>query len=88
LEREGVIDLWDDTKIAAGTNWREAIETAIESSTAAVVLVSADFLASEFISEYELPTLLLRAKASGTIILPLIVAPCYYVGSRDEVGRR
>jgi nucleoside phosphorylase len=85
LEREGVIDLWDDTKIAAGTNWREAIETAIESSTAAVILVSADFLASEFISEYELPTLLLRAQAGGTIILPLIVAPCYYVGSRVEV---
>ncbi len=85
LEREGVIDLWDDTKIAAGINWREAIETAIESSTAAVVLVSADFLASEFISEYELPTLLERAQAGGTIILPLIVAPCYYVGSRVEV---
>lgn len=50
LERRGIIDLWDDTNIP----WREEIENAIEAATVAVTLVSADFLASDFISKYEI----------------------------------
>src|SRR5260221_13660361 len=74
--REGIIELWVDTKIQAGMEWKEEIQNAIDSSTVAVVLISADFLASDFISEHELPKLLLHAKRGGTTILPLIVAPC------------
>ena len=81
IEREGLIDLWDDTKIIGGSKWKEEIQKAIESSTVAVILVSADFLASEFISEYELPQLLSRAQVGGTTILPVIVAPSLFVGS-------
>src|SRR6266566_994332 len=76
LERENVVDLWVDTKIAPGAKWKEEIAKAIKSSTVAVTLVSASFLASDFISEYELPTLLLRAKNEGTTIIPIIVSYC------------
>jgi hypothetical protein len=62
VEREGIIDLWDDTKIAAGVQWKEASMDAFEAARVAVLLVSADFLASDFISEHELPTLLAQAK--------------------------
>jgi hypothetical protein len=85
LERKGVIDLWADTKIAAGARWREEIQSAIESSTVAVILISADFLASDFISEYELPQILSRAESGGTSILPVIVAPCLFDGSGLDV---
>jgi len=84
LEREGLIDLWNDTRISPGSEWHEEIQQAIEASTVAVLLVSANFLASEFISEIELPQILARVEAGGTTILPLIVAPCLFEDS--ELG--
>jgi TIR domain len=85
IVREGLIDLWDDTKIIGGSNWRAEIQKAIESSTVAVILISADFMASEFISEYELPQLLSRAESGGTTILPVIAAPSLFIGSGLDV---
>ncbi len=81
VEREGIIDLWDDTKIAAGVQWKEAIIDALEAARVAVLLVSADFLASDFISEHELPTLLAQAKVGGTTIVPIILSPSLFSGT-------
>jgi hypothetical protein len=75
LERAGVVDVWDDTKLRGGDRWRAEIQQAIESAKVAVLLVSADFLASEFIADNELPPLLAAAQADGAVILPLIVSP-------------
>ncbi|NTV06549.1 MAG: hypothetical protein HGA59_08605 [Chlorobiaceae bacterium] len=57
------------------------MEEALNSAKIGIVLVSTDFLASDFISEIELPSLLKAAKEKGTIILPLIVKPCRYTNS-------
>ena len=70
--------LWDDTKIAAGEKWRASIGRAMASAKVAVLLVSADFLASDFIMENELPTLLAAAADQGAVILPVITAPCRF----------
>jgi hypothetical protein len=84
LEQRGMIELWDDSKIAVGTEWREELQAAIQSSTIAVLVVSADFLASDFLTEYELPELLSHAEAEGITIIPIIVAPCLLEGSGIE----
>src|SRR5260370_6281432 len=78
IEREGIIDLWDDTKIVAGAQWKEAILEALETARVAVALISADFLASDFIAQHELPELLSRAATGGTVILPIIISPCLF----------
>jgi hypothetical protein len=78
IEREGIIDLWDDTKIVAGAQWKEAILEALETARVAVTLVSANFLASDFISQSELPMLLSQAASGGTVILSIIVSPCLF----------
>ena len=81
MEREGIIDLWDDTKIAIGASWQTSIREALETARVAITLVSADFLASEFIVQQELPRLLSRAASDGLIVMPVIVSPCLFTNS-------
>jgi TIR domain. len=78
LERLGLVNRWDDSLIKPGENWREEIKEAIESAKVAVLLISADFLASDFVSTNELPPLLASAQEKGAVILPLIVSPCRF----------
>jgi predicted nucleotide-binding protein len=78
LEYEYGIEIWDDTKIKPGSKWQEKIERALESAKVALLLVSANFLASEFIRNEELPKLLTAAERKGTTILMIIVGPCLF----------
>lgn len=76
--RMGIVDSWDDTNIAAGAKWHEEIKKALQRAKVAVLLISADFLASDFIATNELPPLLAAAKQEGTVILPIILSPCVF----------
>lgn len=70
------LNTWDDHMIEPGSKWREEIQTALDSAKAAVLLVSPDFLASEFIQKNELPPLLEASKAKGCKILWIKVREC------------
>jgi hypothetical protein len=82
LERDRKIELWDDTKLIAGDRWKEEIQQALERSRAAILLISADFLASDFIVDNELPPILLKAQSEGTLVLSVIIKPCRF--KREE----
>jgi hypothetical protein len=81
LERQGIVDRWDDTRIRTSQRWRDEIRKAIDSAKVAVLLVSADFLASEFIADKELPPLLEAAKNDGTYIMPVILRTCRFTAT-------
>ncbi|HEX2209557.1 MAG TPA: toll/interleukin-1 receptor domain-containing protein [Longimicrobium sp.] len=77
LQREGV-EVWDDTRLRPGEPWREKIREALAAAKVAILLVSPDFLDSEFIAADELPPLLKAAEEDGATILPVIVSHCRF----------
>ncbi len=83
LERNLKIDIWEDTRIKPGSKWREEIQKALDSAKIAILLVSADFLASDFITNHELPPLLKAAENEGAVILPVIVSPSLFIYNDD-----
>ena len=74
----GRVEYWEDTKLRGGDKWRDEITAAINKANVAILLVSTDFLASDFITSDELPPILRKAVSDGTRVLPLIVAPCAF----------
>ena len=83
--RQQRIRIWDDTAIDAGDKWREEIRKAFGSANVAILLMSQDFLDSDFISEKELPLLLDRAKKKegSMTLLWIAVRPSGYKGQPE-----
>ena len=76
LVQQGLVDVWEDRRIAVGDDWEPQINSALNRASAAVLLISANFLTSRFILGKEIPTLLKRREQEGLAIIPLIVKPC------------
>lgn len=72
------IDFWDDSKIQPGQKWKNEIRNAIDETKVAILLLSTDFLGSDFITSNELPPLLESAEKDGTVILIVILKPCLF----------
>jgi chaperonin GroEL len=83
LETDMEIDVWDDSKIEPGKNWKQEIANAINATKIAVLLVSADFLASDFIRSGEVPPLLIAAQKDGAMIVPLILSASRFYQTRE-----
>jgi small GTP-binding protein len=78
MQRRGVIDAWQDRLIEPGAEWFKAIKQAINECDLALLLVSADFIASRFINDEELLDLLKRSRQEGMTVIPIIVRDCMW----------
>ena len=74
LVRQKRLRLWVDTAIRPGDRWSSEIERAISQSRVALLLVSADYLASDFVMEQELPAL----RRAGVRLAPVLVGDCLW----------
>jgi hypothetical protein len=67
------LDIWDDSQIPAGSQWEAELDSAIESARIAILLITADFVASDFIQQRELPKFLTAAEARQLTVLPVFI---------------
>jgi pimeloyl-ACP methyl ester carboxylesterase len=68
-EAEAELDFWDDTRLEAGQQWDVEIRRALERAGVAIALVSSQFLASSYVTEYELPEMIKASDEGGLKLL-------------------
>ncbi|HYI09159.1 MAG TPA: toll/interleukin-1 receptor domain-containing protein [Thermoanaerobaculia bacterium] len=75
LQRLGLVDVWSDQRIRIGSKWETAIDRALGEAKIAVLIVTPNFHASDFIWDKEMPKIEAHMK-EGLIVYPLIARPC------------
>jgi len=75
LQRKGLIAAWYDRKIAPGTEWANEIDTHLKSAQLILLLISSDFLASNYCWGVELQEAMRRHHAGEACVIPIILRP-------------
>ena len=76
LHRQGFISEWHDRQILAGDEWAQVIDEHLERASIILLLVSADFLASDYCYAIEMQRALERRKRGEARVIPIILRPC------------
>lgn len=76
LEREGKIKPWYDREIIAGEELENKISENLESANIILLLISSDFIASEYCFCKEMTRAMERHEAGKAIVIPIILHPC------------
>jgi hypothetical protein len=75
LQRQGLISFWYDRLIIPGDNWVNAIDTHLETASLILLLVSANFLASDYCYSVEMTRALERQDKGDARVVPILVSP-------------
>ncbi|MGK7885009.1 MAG: toll/interleukin-1 receptor domain-containing protein [Crocosphaera sp.] len=81
LERQGVISAWYDRDITAGTEWKGQIDEHLESAQVILLLISADFLASDYCYDIELKRAMERHELGEARVIPIILRDVDWKGA-------
>lgn len=81
LKRQGLIKDWYDRKISAGTEWRGQIDDHLNAASLILLLISADFLASNYCYDVEMNRAMERHGASEARVIPMILCACIWEDS-------
>ena len=81
LQRQGVITTWHDRKITAGDDWEGEIDEHLEDANIILLLISVDFLASDYCHDVEMKRALERHAAGEARAISVILRPCDWQNS-------
>jgi hypothetical protein len=82
--RSGEISIFKDTEqINFGDEWRKKIDEALDKTDIAILMISVNFLDSDFIFEHELRVLLDKHRNDGVRILPVLLGHCDWENEAD-----
>ena len=78
LRRQGVIYLWHDRNISAGTEWEREIGQHLNTARIILLLVSPDFIDSDYCYGVEMKRAMERHERGEARVIPVILRPVYW----------
>lgn len=81
LKRQGVIETWHDRRLGAGADFAQEIDEHVNSDDIILLLVSPDFLDSDYCYDKEMTRALERHQSGEAIVIPVILRPCDWHGA-------
>lgn len=75
LHRQGLILSWHDRRIVAGTDWEKAIDRHLETASLILLLISSDFLATDYCMGCEMKRAMARHRAKEAQVIPILLRP-------------
>src|SRR5450759_2682206 len=78
LRRNNWVTIWTDRNIGAGDEWAGEIDSHLETAQIVVLLVSSDFMDSEYCYTKEMTRAMERQDAGEAKVIPVIVRPCLW----------
>jgi TIR domain len=87
LERRGVVQSWYDRNISAGENWRSEIDDHLRNADFILLLISADFVSSDYCYDVEMKYALERHESELRLSFLFCSAPSILQGSRSPTFR-
>ncbi len=76
LQRQGVIHEWHDSRIEAGMELGAEIHQHLEAADVILLLISDDFMASDYAYDKEMARAMERHEARAARVIPIILRPC------------
>lgn len=76
MKRNNIITTWSDRKIIAGEEWDKRIKSELELSQIILLLVSVDFLDSDYCYDVEIKRAIERHEKGEAIVIPIILRKC------------
>lgn len=81
LQRQRIISTWHDRKILPGNEWDREIDNRIERAAIILLLISADFIASDYCWDKEVKRALERHTAKEATVVPVLLRSCDWKGA-------
>ncbi len=81
LKRQGLVEAWHDRRILAGSEIDQEISSSIEAADVILLLVSADFIASEYCYSREVHRAMERHESGSAVVVPVILKACDWHGA-------
>src|SRR5437870_13242283 len=78
LKRTGLIDIWHDRDISAGTDWEQQIKSHLNQAQIILLMVSPDFMVSDYCYGIEMQRALERHERGEAQVIPVILRPIYW----------
>lgn len=81
LKRQGIINGWHDRQITAGSEWAGQIDDHLNAAQVILLLISPDFIASDYCYDIELTQAMQRHEAREACVVPVILRPVDWQGA-------
>ncbi len=80
LQRQGLIEIWHDHEISAGTEWGQEITRRLDSAQIILLLISPDFIKSDYCYGIEMKRALERHKRDEAKVISVLLRPVFWHG--------